>query len=162
MTSAVPRPSEPSLGGASRVLGVTLGLLVCACVIALSGELFGHHWLWPRAQTANVAEAALSESVGDVAWFISQGIDVQAHWSVRARFNEGRPTVLTALEAAVISRRTGVLAYVLGHGGRPASAQAEHAARCLARAVGSSEMVSMIGGTVDEACGAVTLPTGVF
>lgn len=135
---------------------VVLGAVSASSLAVLGAELAGHSLLWRPSAAENIAEAVLTESVGDVAWFTTRGVDLGRRWPVRPLYSGGHASDLTAIEATVVVRRLDLLIFLLEHGALVSEGD-RAMLHCLALAARSQEIAALFE-VATPSCGGVTLP----
>jgi len=100
------------------------------------------------APDANVAEAVAWGDAGQALAFIMSGQDPNERWAIRQDLLDSRGELhVTAIQAAVLSRRSELVALMLRHGGR---AENPRGLACLSQAVGIGQLLpSSIFGVVE-------------
>jgi hypothetical protein len=127
---------------APAVIGTCL-VLVVACA-----ELLG--WTLLSVVPANIAEAAAMGNAADTLWFLEEGHDPRRIEDVRPEIISPEITRLTALEAAVWSRQSELVALLDRRGAIAADARRELA--CLAGDLSAEDIVAYFPEDIAAGC----------
>jgi hypothetical protein len=131
--SGIPTPSSGTVALVAPAVVGTCLVLVVACA-----ELLG--WTLLSVVPANIAEAAAMGNAADTLWFLQEGHDPRRIEDVRPEIISSEVTRLTALEAAVWSRQSELVALLDRRGAIGAEARRELA--CLAGDLGAEDIVA--------------------